>query len=150
LNDSKEGWVLGENDFLAFLYAVLELRNNGEFRKAKSLIDAMNKLAAWGGPATEENRYIFSFFEAQISESLSEKGHALYAAHKCRMELAQLGASPGGVFGVKLVESVRTATDAIISRHETRQPFKNSLPKVGRNALCPCGSGKKYKHCHGR
>jgi preprotein translocase subunit SecA len=21
---------------------------------------------------------------------------------------------------------------------------------VGRNAVCPCGSGKKYKHCHGR
>ncbi|MDR1178858.1 MAG: preprotein translocase subunit SecA [Spirochaetaceae bacterium] len=25
-----------------------------------------------------------------------------------------------------------------------------SVPKVGRNDLCPCGSGKKYKHCHGR
>ncbi len=24
-----------------------------------------------------------------------------------------------------------------------------SLPTVGRNALCPCGSGKKYKRCHG-
>jgi preprotein translocase subunit SecA len=22
--------------------------------------------------------------------------------------------------------------------------------KVARNAVCPCGSGKKYKHCHGR
>ena len=22
-------------------------------------------------------------------------------------------------------------------------------PKVGRNEPCPCGSGKKYKHCHG-
>ncbi|MNL89543.1 preprotein translocase subunit SecA [compost metagenome] len=22
--------------------------------------------------------------------------------------------------------------------------------KVGRNDLCPCGSGKKYKQCHGR
>ncbi len=22
--------------------------------------------------------------------------------------------------------------------------------KTGRNAPCPCGSGKKYKHCHGR
>jgi len=22
--------------------------------------------------------------------------------------------------------------------------------KVGRNDLCPCGSGKKYKHCHGK
>jgi len=24
------------------------------------------------------------------------------------------------------------------------------IPKVGRNDPCPCGSGKKYKHCHGR
>jgi preprotein translocase subunit SecA len=22
--------------------------------------------------------------------------------------------------------------------------------KVGRNESCPCGSGKKYKHCHGK
>ncbi|MDR2535524.1 MAG: YchJ family protein [Treponema sp.] len=25
-----------------------------------------------------------------------------------------------------------------------------SSPKVGRNEPCPCGSGKKYKHCHGK
>jgi preprotein translocase subunit SecA len=24
------------------------------------------------------------------------------------------------------------------------------VPKVGRNDPCPCGSGKKYKQCHGR
>jgi preprotein translocase subunit SecA len=29
-------------------------------------------------------------------------------------------------------------------------PFERSLPKVGRNEPCPCGSGKKYKHCHGQ
>jgi preprotein translocase subunit SecA len=23
------------------------------------------------------------------------------------------------------------------------------VPRVGRNDPCPCGSGKKYKHCHG-
>jgi preprotein translocase subunit SecA len=28
-------------------------------------------------------------------------------------------------------------------------PFVRQVPKVGRNELCPCGSGKKYKHCHG-
>lgn len=27
---------------------------------------------------------------------------------------------------------------------------KRSYPKVGRNDPCPCGSGKKYKYCHGR
>ncbi|MAZ77531.1 MAG: preprotein translocase subunit SecA [Legionellaceae bacterium] len=26
----------------------------------------------------------------------------------------------------------------------------NDVPKVGRNDPCPCGSGKKYKHCHGQ
>ncbi|GAP35312.1 preprotein translocase subunit SecA [Piscinibacter sakaiensis] len=26
----------------------------------------------------------------------------------------------------------------------------DDLPKVGRNDPCPCGSGKKYKHCHGK
>lgn len=26
-------------------------------------------------------------------------------------------------------------------------PYKSAQPKVGRNDPCPCGSGKKYKHC---
>jgi SEC-C motif-containing protein len=29
-------------------------------------------------------------------------------------------------------------------------PVKSAHPKVGRNDPCPCGSGKKYKHCCGR
>jgi len=29
-------------------------------------------------------------------------------------------------------------------------PFVRDVPKVGRNESCPCGSGKKYKHCHGK
>ena len=29
-------------------------------------------------------------------------------------------------------------------------PFVRGERKVGRNESCPCGSGKKYKHCHGR
>ena len=29
-------------------------------------------------------------------------------------------------------------------------PIRNEGPKIGRNDPCPCGSGKKYKDCHGR
>lgn len=32
----------------------------------------------------------------------------------------------------------------------TQTPFVRDEPKVGRNDLCPCGSGRKYKHCHGK
>jgi preprotein translocase subunit SecA len=31
-----------------------------------------------------------------------------------------------------------------------KQPAKVAGKKVGRNDPCPCGSGKKYKHCCGR
>jgi preprotein translocase subunit SecA len=30
------------------------------------------------------------------------------------------------------------------------QTYVREQPKVGRNEPCPCGSGKKYKQCHGR
>lgn len=33
--------------------------------------------------------------------------------------------------------------------HEPVQPVVRAAPKVGRNDPCPCGSGKKYKKCHG-
>ncbi|MCS6811074.1 MAG: SEC-C metal-binding domain-containing protein, partial [Tepidimonas sp.] len=29
-------------------------------------------------------------------------------------------------------------------------PAAARVPRVGRNDPCPCGSGKKYKHCHGK
>jgi preprotein translocase subunit SecA len=33
---------------------------------------------------------------------------------------------------------------------KAQKPVERALPKVGRNDPCPCGSGKKYKHCHGK
>ena len=32
----------------------------------------------------------------------------------------------------------------------SRQPVQRDEPKIGRNDPCFCGSGKKYKHCHGK
>jgi preprotein translocase subunit SecA len=43
---------------------------------------------------------------------------------------------------------------AITMRQNASQPeaaqVKRTAAKVGRNDLCPCGSGKKYKYCHGQ
>lgn len=32
---------------------------------------------------------------------------------------------------------------------EAQQPFVRQAPKIGRNDPCHCGSGKKFKQCHG-
>ncbi len=37
---------------------------------------------------------------------------------------------------------------AVINSGE--QPFVRKTKKIGRNDPCPCGSGKKYKQCHGK
>jgi len=31
-----------------------------------------------------------------------------------------------------------------------QMPMQRDEPKIGRNDPCPCGSGKKYKQCHGK
>jgi len=44
-------------------------------------------------------------------------------------------------------ESALPAPDA---EADKLQPFVRGGQKIGRNDPCPCGSGKKYKQCHGK
>jgi tetratricopeptide (TPR) repeat protein len=61
--------------------------------------------------------------------------------------LAELrrGRIPEYVPNVSLTGSGVPAPAAAPAGQRTSAP-----PKIGRNDPCPCGSGKKYKHCHGR
>jgi preprotein translocase subunit SecA len=49
---------------------------------------------------------------------------------------------------IKEVEAVARALRPARSSQPRPQPVIRA--KVGRNQQCPCGSGSKYKHCHGR
>ena len=44
---------------------------------------------------------------------------------------------------------VETTADEVMFSKKTFT-LADEVPRVGRNELCPCGSGKKYKHCHGK
>jgi preprotein translocase subunit SecA len=45
-------------------------------------------------------------------------------------------------------EETQTQRRAVAQEHPGT--LRNAAPKVGRNDPCPCGSGKKYKQCHGQ
>ncbi len=47
------------------------------------------------------------------------------------------------------VDQEEMLAQAALSPAPVGESFVRTQPKVGRNDLCPCGSGKKYKHCHG-
>ena len=38
----------------------------------------------------------------------------------------------------------------IVKEYKASKTVRRAAPKIGRNDPCPCGSGKKYKHCCGR
>ncbi len=46
-------------------------------------------------------------------------------------------------------ELVKTAREMFEIKEDPAQDAPTTSRKIGRNEPCPCGSGKKYKHCHG-
>jgi preprotein translocase subunit SecA len=61
--------------------------------------------------------------------------------------LARHGIGPGGALGAGAAGAAPMRSPSLPARNP-QDP--QSWGKVGRNEPCPCGSGKKYKHCHGR
>ncbi len=61
------------------------------------------------------------------------------------------GTSPAQVLNARILQSTlnpeAASTDA---PQKTHHPLPAQTQKTGRNAPCPCGSGKKYKACHGK
>ena len=54
--------------------------------------------------------------------------------------------------GINGDQARRQAASGAMQKHTQSETatVKRMVPKVGRNDPCPCGSGKKYKQCHGR
>jgi preprotein translocase subunit SecA len=75
--------------------------------------------------------------EAQIAGELESTG-----VNARSMQQAQQG-------GGALVQAIRKQSATGGSQPQATNQAK-ALPKVGRNDPCPCGSGKKYKKCHGK
>jgi preprotein translocase subunit SecA len=48
------------------------------------------------------------------------------------------------------VEKDRNAAMQAQNQENKIEQIRRDQPKVGRNDPCPCGSGKKYKQCHGK
>jgi hypothetical protein len=62
-----------------------------------------------------------------------------------------------GTLRKEIEEALPDLEDALVSghshhdhgEHAPETPYVRETPKVGRNDPCPCGSGKKFKKCHG-
>jgi preprotein translocase subunit SecA len=77
--------------------------------------------------------------EEEVAEMEAEQQRMAERMQR-QMQASGGGAPVGGALGMEVPEhQVAAAAEPAVSG-----------PKVGRNDPCPCGSGKKYKHCHGQ
>jgi preprotein translocase subunit SecA len=67
---------------------------------------------------------------------------------RLQRQMQTLHAAPPAIGGQPGAEP-GAGEDAEAGRAAPAAPFVREERKVGRNEPCPCGSGKKYKHCHG-
>jgi preprotein translocase subunit SecA len=82
----------------------------------------------------------------QEAERRVEQARAQHAdfAQAAEAGVVEVGEEPGGE------AAPGQAAAAGAAGPPAAQPFRRFSDKIGRNDPCPCGSGKKYKVCHGR
>jgi preprotein translocase subunit SecA len=65
------------------------------------------------------------------------------------MSRPEASPSPFGAIGGRADAAADSPRPARTGGDDVVRQVKRDEPKVGRNDPCPCGSGKKYKKCHG-
>ncbi|PJA46434.1 preprotein translocase subunit SecA [Candidatus Uhrbacteria bacterium CG_4_9_14_3_um_filter_50_9] len=101
-------------------------------------------------PLIEYKREGFNMFQSLLGAINHEVTYTFfkYAKHAVDMKVQQeLNQSLLNRAGITLRGAAKTMGNASEQRQGGAQT--SSTEKVGRNELCPCGSGKKYKKCHG-
>jgi preprotein translocase subunit SecA len=67
-----------------------------------------------------------------------------------RQHVENLRAQHGELDEPAAIEGNGNGDVALAEAATKKRPVTRPGQKVGRNDPCPCGSGKKYKHCHGK
>jgi preprotein translocase subunit SecA len=98
-------------------------------------------------PKQEYKREAFELFGAMIEAVKLEVIKTLTAVEIRTQEEVPKPDDTQHVENVRLQHGEESPGDA---PPEKKQPSVRHTQKVGRNDPCPCGSGKKYKHCHGK
>ena len=102
-------------------------------------------------PKQEYKREAFELFEGLLDAVRNDVTRVLVTVQIRSAEEVEETAPHADVQNVQYHHAdYDEALGANASDEAKAQQPAHAAPKVGRNDACPCGSGKKYKHCHGK
>jgi preprotein translocase subunit SecA len=100
-------------------------------------------------PKQEYKREAFELFEALLDQVRKDVTRVVFTVQIRSPEDVEETAPHADVSNVKYQHAGYDEALADEDESSDLQTVHNG-PKIGRNDACPCGSGKKYKHCHGK
>ena len=98
-------------------------------------------------PKQEYKREAFDLFEGLLQAVRADVTKLLMTVEVRNEEQLEAAEVPPQL---EHVQYQHADMDEALARVEDKPMPAQAAPKVGRNDACPCGSGKKYKHCHGK
>ncbi len=103
-------------------------------------------LRGWGqkNPLIEYKREAFAMFQEMLQQIRGDVVHHIFHLNLERFNQRELEAKRE-----RELESLNMTSSAV-GQNVTQAQAVNKEDKVGRNDPCPCGSGQKYKKCHGK
>jgi len=157
LNDAREAKeaVVGEEQMRAFEQHLLLQVLDHHWKEHLLAMDHLRQSVGLRGyaqkqPIQEYKRESFELFAGLIDRIREE---AIGLLHSVQVELPEAEPEPEP----EMMRFVHNSGDPFADPEPKPQPeeaaqstVRRDHPKVGRNDPCPCGSGKKYKQCHGK
>ena len=149
-HEAKEN-TIGSETMRVFEKAVMLRALDHHWKEHLSVMDHLRQsvnLRGYGqkNPVQEFKRESFSMFTLLLEVINIEMVKAL-----CSVDVGQKNNNPEETPRAENTQSnsvaIQNKSPVVQRSTATRRPAKPK--KVGRNEPCPCGSGKKYKHCHG-
>ena len=99
-------------------------------------------------PKQEYKREAFELFEGLLDRVRKDVTRVVFTVQIRTQEDVEETAPHADVHNVQYQHA--GYDEALGGSGESAPQPADTAPKVGRNDPCPCGSGKKYKHCHGK
>ena len=148
---------VGADQFTPFMRAVLLQNIDSHWREHLSSLDYLRQGIHLRGyaqkqPKQEYKREAFELFGQLLDMVKNEVTRVLMTVQIESPEQIQLAANQLEEKAEAISNITYSAPDETGAAHvfaDGAQEDPNAVPAVGRNEACPCGSGKKYKHCHG-
>ena len=149
---------VGAEQFTPFMRAVLLQNIDSHWREHLSSLDYLRQGIHLRGyaqkqPKQEYKREAFELFGQLLDMVKNEVTRVLMTVQIESTEQVQLAADQLEEKAEAISNITYSAPDETGAAHvfaDNAQEAQNAVPAVGRNEACPCGSGKKYKHCHGK